>query len=290
MTTPTMHGKTVLVTGANSGIGLATAKGLAAKGAQVVMLCRSREKGEAARAEVISATGNNEVYLILADLGIQAQIHRAAEEFKAQFKRLDVLINNAAIIPAKREVTADGLETQFAVNHLSYFLLTHLLLDVMKASAPARIINVSSNLHERGKIDFDDLQSSRSYSMMGWAHYGSTKLMNILFTFELARRLKGTGITVNALHPGVIGTNLSRTMPKWMHRIYTAVMPKPEDGAKTSIYLATSPEIAATTGEYFANCKITPTAETAHDQATAVRLWDVSAKMVNLGQSQTVSA
>ncbi len=286
MNTPNLTGKTILVTGANSGIGLATAKSLAKMGAQVVMLCRSREKGEAARAEVIEATENKSVHLILADLSIQAEVRRAADEFKAKFNRLDVLINNAAIIPAKREVTADGIETQFAVNHLSYFLLTNLLLDVLKASAPSRVVNLSSNLHASGKVNFDDLQSTGNYSRMGWGQYSNTKLMNQHFTFELARRLEGTGVTVNSVHPGVIGTNLSRTMPKWMHSVYKAVMPKPEDGAKTSIYVATAPELVNVTGQYFTNSKLAKAADIARDPDTARRLWDISAQMVNLGENQ----
>jgi len=285
-----MTGKTVFVTGANSGIGLATAKGLAQLGAQVVMLARNREKGEAARAEVIQTSGNNDVHLILADLGVQAEVRRAAEAFKAKFNRLDVLINNAAIIPAKRELTVDGIETQFAVNHLSYFLLTHLLLDMLKASAPSRVVNLSSNLHARGKIDFNDLQTQQSYNGLGWGQYNNTKLMNQHFTFELARRLAGTGVTVNSVHPGVIGTNLVRTLPKFAHSLYKRIMPKPEDGAKTSIYAATAPELATVTGQYLADSKIAKAADIARDQDTARRLWDISAQMVNLGENQTIPA
>jgi retinol dehydrogenase 14 len=290
MTTPDLTGKITLVTGANSGIGLATAQGLAQRGATVVMLCRSHDKGETARQAITQATGNPNVHLLLADLGVQAQVRRAADEFKARFSRLDILINNAAIIPAQREVTPDGLETQFAVNHLSYVLLTHLLLDVLKASAPARIVNVSSNLHARGKIDFDDLQSAKAYPTMGWGQYSNTKLMNHLFTFELARRLSGTGITVNCVHPGVIGTNLSRTLPKWMHRVYLAVMPKPEDGAKTSLYVATAPELATVTGKYFANRQEAQPAPASLDRDTASRLWQVSLHALNLTESQLAPA
>lgn len=290
MTTPDLTGKIALVTGANSGIGFATAQGLAQRGATVVMLCRNRDKGEAARQAIAQATGSQTVHLILADLGVQTQVRRAADEFKARFSRLDILINNAAIIPAQRELTSDGLETQFAVNHLSYVLLTHLLLDVLKASAPARIVNVSSNLHARGKIDFDDLQSAKAYPTMGWGQYSNTKLMNHLFTFELARRLHGTGVTVNCVHPGVIGTNLSRTLPKWMHRVYVAVMPKPEDGAKTSLYVATAPELANVTGKYFADRKEAQPAPAALDRATAERLYDLSLRMVNSAESQLAPA
>ncbi len=282
-----MTGKVVIITGANSGIGLATAHGLAKQGATVVMICRNKDKGQAAQHEVQQTSGNPNVHLLMADLSLQAQVRRVADEFKARFNRLDVLINNAAIIPQKREITPDGIETQFAVNHLSYFLLTHLLLDVLKASAPARIINVASNLHATGKLDFDDLQSVKSYSMMGWAHYSSTKLYNMLFTFELARRLHGTQVTVNCLHPGVIGTNLSRTMPKFMHRVYLAVMPKPDDGAKTSVYLATAPEVASVTGKYFVDCKVKDSSPASQDTAAAKRLWDISMAACKLSEVST---
>jgi NAD(P)-dependent dehydrogenase (short-subunit alcohol dehydrogenase family) len=282
---PDQHGKVFLVTGANSGIGFATAKGLAQHRATVVMLCRSKQKGQEAQKAIIEATGSTDVHLILADLGVQSEVRRAADEFKARFSRLDVLINNAAIIPTTREITADGIETQLAVNHLSYFLLTHLLLDLLKASAPARIVNVSSTLHARGKINFDDLQAERSYTGLGWGQYSNTKLMNHLFTFELARRLVGTGVTANCVHPGVIGTNLSRGLPKFMHRIYLAIMPKPEDGAKTSLYAATAPELANVTGQYFANSKPAKPAPASQDVAVAQQLWQVSAHLTNLAES-----
>lgn len=287
---PDQHGKVILITGANSGIGFATAKSLAQHRATVVMLCRSKHKGQAAQKAIIDATNNTNVHLILADLSVQSEVRRAADEFKARFSRLDVLINNAAIIPTRRETTVDGIETQLAVNHLSYFLLTHLLLDMLKASAPARIINVSSNLHARGKVNFDDLQATQSYSGLGWVQYSNTKLMNHLFTFELARRLQGTGVTANCVHPGVIGTNLSRGLPKFMHRLYLAVMPKPEDGAKTSLYVATAPELANVTGQYFANSKLAKPAPASQDTAVAQQLWEVSARLTNLTESQALHA
>lgn len=282
MQNKTMTGKTVLITGANSGIGLATAEGLASAGARVIMVARSQEKGEAARRQVVQTSGNRDVHLLLADLSSQADIHRLAEDVLEGFDRLDVLINNAAIVPDKRMVTVDGFEWQFAVNHLSYFLLTHLLLDRIIASQPSRIINLTSNLHARGHVDFDDLQASRSYGQMGFGQYANTKLMNMLFTYELARRLSGTQVTVNCVHPGMIGTNLSRTMPKLMHRIYLAMLPKPADGAKTSIYAATAPELANVTGKYLVDSRVTESSPASHDVDVQKRLWDVSKQMTGI--------
>jgi NAD(P)-dependent dehydrogenase (short-subunit alcohol dehydrogenase family) len=204
--TKTMAGKVCMVTGANAGIGKATALGLAKLGAAVVMVCRDRERGEKALCEIQEQSGNEDITLPLADLSSQAKIRQLAADFKAQYSALHVLINNACIIPPERTVTEEGLETQFAVSHLAYFLLTNLLLDILKVSAPARIINVASMLHQFAAINFDDLQSERSYhpSLV----YNQTKLANVLFTYELARSLEGTGVTVNCLHPGVTDTKL----------------------------------------------------------------------------------
>lgn len=282
MNDKTMAGKTVLITGANSGIGLATAEGLAALGARVLMVARSQEKGEAAKNQVIRSTNNPDVHLLLADLSLQADIRRLANEVLGRFDRLDVLINNAAIVPDKRLITPDGIEWQFAVNHLSYFLLTHLLLDRLIASAPARIVNLTSNLHARGKINFDDLQASQGYGRLGFGQYSNTKLMNMMFTYELARRLESTQVTANCVHPGVIGTNLSRTMPRLMHRVYLAILPKPEQGARTSIYAAAAPELANVTGRYLVNCQVTPSSPASHDIEAQRRLWDISAEMTGI--------
>jgi NAD(P)-dependent dehydrogenase (short-subunit alcohol dehydrogenase family) len=277
-----MNGKTVLVTGANSGIGLATAKGLAKAGATVVMLCRNAEKGQAALREVIDTTKNPDVHLICADLSVQADIRAAAKTFTERFDRLDVLINNAAIVPPQRQLTQDGIETQFAVNHLSYFLLTHLLLDVLKMSAPSRIVNVSSNLHSVGRFDASNLEAATGYGMAGIPQYNNTKLFNMLFTFELARRLEDTGVTVNALHPGVIGTNLTRALPRPLSALYRMVMPKPESGARTSIYLASSPDVEGITGKYWANSAISEPSPHSQRQEDARALWEISERMTGI--------
>jgi NAD(P)-dependent dehydrogenase (short-subunit alcohol dehydrogenase family) len=286
----TMDGKICMVTGANSGIGLATALGLAKRGATVVLVSRSKERGEQAVAEIKAQVPGAKLDLLCADLASMGEIRQLADDFKRKYDRLHVLINNAAIIPPSRTTTIDGIETQFAVNHLAYFLLTNLLLDMLKASAPARIINVSSSYHASGVMNFDDLQSEKSYGGMGWTTYGNTKLYNVLFTYQLARRLEGTGVTVNCLHPGVIGTNLTRGLPKPLVAIYKLFVGKPDRGAETSIYLATSPEVERVTGKYFANKKEAASAPASHDREAARRLWEISAEMAGLAQPLTAAA
>ena len=274
-----MEGKVCLVTGANAGIGKATALGLAQRGATVVMVSRNRERGEAAQAEIRHQSGNELVDLLLADLSSQAEIRRLAAEFKRQYGQLHVLINNAAIIPLQRQETADGLEVQFAVNHLAYFLLTHLLLDVLQASAPARIVNVSSQTHQWGRIDFDDLQGEKQYDPQ--AAYMQSKLANVLFTYELARRLQGSGVTANCLHPGGIRTRLNAN---YAGRAGAAEASAAElqRGAQTSIYLATSPEVEGVSGKYFVNQQQTRSSAASYDQHLAQRLWQISTDLTGL--------
>jgi retinol dehydrogenase 14 len=272
-------GKVVLVTGANSGIGKETAEGLAGMGATVVMVCRDRERGQSALDEIRSKTGNQSVELMICDLASQAQIRKLAEEFKQKHNRLDVLVNNAGLVLTRRTVTEDGFETTFAVNHLGYFLLTNLLLDVIKQSAPARIVNVASTAHRSGTIDFNDLQGERSYSTM--RAYGQSKLANILFTYELARRLEGSGVTVNCLHPGVIGTNIFRSV-LGLGAMAKLFLKSPKKGAETSIYLATSPEVAQVTGKYFDDKKVVSSSPESYDKAIAQRLWQVSEQLTKL--------
>ena len=274
-----MEGKVCLVTGANAGIGKATALGLAQRGATVVMVSRDRERGEAAQAEIARQSGNESVDLLLADLSSQAEIRRLAAEFGRQYDQLHVLVNNAAIIPLQRRETEDGLEMQFAVNHLAYFLLTHLLLDVLKASAPARIVNVSSQTHQWGQIDFDDLQSEKQYDPQ--PAYMQSKLANVLFTYELARRLQGTGATANCLHPGGIRTRLNAN---YAGRAGAAEASPAElqRGAQTSIYLATSPEVEGVSGKYFVNRRQTQSSAESYDQHLAQRLWQISAELTGL--------
>jgi len=274
-----MKGKVCLVTGANAGIGQATALGLAQLGATVIMVCRSRERGEAARAEIQAQSGNDKVDLLLADLSSQAEIRRLAVEIEARYADLHVLINNAAIIPQQRRETAEHLEMQFAVNHLAYFLLTNLLLDKLKASAPARIVVVASQVHASGVIDFDDLQARRNYRPS--QVYANTKLANVLFTYELARRLKGSGVIANCLHPGVVATNLLND--------YMGVPQGRRDrgietskGAQTSLYLATSPEVAGVSGRYFVNREAASSSAVSYDKELAQRLWQVSAELTGL--------
>ena len=275
-----MEGKICLITGGNAGIGLATAVGLARLGAQVVIVSRDRKRGETAVTQIKQAANNKNVDLLVADLSSLAQIRQLAAEFKQQYARLDVLINNAGIVPRTRQVSEDGFEMQFAVNHLASFLLTNLLLDLLKASAPSRIITVASMVHDWASLNFDDLQNERGYNPTGV--YGQTKLMNVLFTYELARRLAGTAVTANCLHPGVIPTNLNAAYMG--HTQGTASMDQLMRGAQTSIYLASSPDVAGVTGQYFVNQQPRHSSAISYDEATARKLWQISAAMTGLDE------
>jgi len=278
-----MIGKICLVTGATNGIGKATAQALAQLGATVVIVGRDAQKAAQITEEIRAATDNHNIDWLLADLSSQQEIRRLAEEFKSKYAHLHVLLNNAGGTFATRQLSVDGIEMTFALNHLAYFLLTNLLLDTMEASTPARIINVSSDAHSGGKIEFDNLQGERSYT--SFKPYGNSKLANILFTSELARRLEGTGVTVNALHPGLTSTGFGKNNPGFFMKIMGAVIPlvarSPEKGAETSIYLASSPEVQSITGKYFVDCKVTQPALQAADRAVASKLWDVSAEMAH---------
>ena len=272
-----MRGRTCLITGANSGIGKVMALEIAKKGANVVMVCRSKELGQAAQKEIIAKSNNKAVELMLADLSLMKEVRKLVDEFKQKRDKLHILINNAALWPTKKIMTPEGLETQFAINHLSHFLLTNLLLDIIRSSAPARIINTSSGLHKRAKIDFDNLQAEKSYKHM--RVYGQTKLENVLFTKELARRLNGTGVTVNSFTPGMTSTNLGRHMSggaKWFMRHMAR---SPEKGASTGVYLATSPEVEGVTGKYFGNSKELRANKIADDVDIAKSLWKVSEEL-----------
>ena len=275
-----MEDRVLLVTGANSGIGKATALGLARLGGTVVMACRSATRGEAARQDIVRDSGNSKVYLEIVDLASEDSTRSFAEEFKRKYPRLDVLINNAGVYTPHREVTPDGLERTFEVNYLSGFLLTHLLLDLLKKSAPSRIVNVSSSAHSGGTIHFDDLQGERRYG--GFGAYGQSKLAQILFTQELARRLQGTGVTVNACHPGVIRTNLGMGGTSVVVQFVRMFLKSPEKGAETPIYLSISPDVAGVTGKYFANKHIREPSRAAQDPVAARRLFDVSAELAHL--------
>jgi NAD(P)-dependent dehydrogenase (short-subunit alcohol dehydrogenase family) len=280
---PDMSGKTCLITGANSGLGYATAMALAKMGATIVMVCRNRAKGEAAQGAIKAASNNPNVDLLMADLSSQVSIRQVAADFNAKYPALHVLVNNAGLVMGERQLTADGYEMTFALNHLAYFLLTNLLLDKLKASAPARIVSVSSNAQEWGAIDFDDLMAEKRFSSM--RTYGQSKRANVAFTYELARRLAGTGVTANAVHPGAVRTNFASGTSGWFGMIARWVKPfelSPERGAETIIYLASSPEVEGVTGKYFAKKRTMRSAEQTYDTDVQRRLWDVSAKLTTL--------
>jgi len=269
-----------LVTGANSGIGRATAMGLARLGGTVVMACRNASRGEAARRDIIRDSGNSRVSLEVVDLASEASIRSFAEAFKRTHPRLDVLINNAGVYTSHRDITTDGLERQFEVNYLSGFLLAHLLLVLLKKSAPSRIVNVSSSAHAGSAIHFADLQGERRYR--GYRAYGQSKLAQVLFTRELGRRLEGTGVTVNACHPGVIRTNLGMGGASAVVRFVRLFFKSPEKGAETPIYLAVSPDVEGVTGKYFANKRVREPSRAAQDPDLARRLFDVSVNLAHL--------
>ncbi len=291
-----MHGKVAIVTGAAAGIGAVTAQALAQQGATVIIVDRDAEKGAATTDRIKQQTGNPAVELMAADLSSQQAIRQLVTQFKSRYSRLDVLVNNAgAIFPQRRE-SVDGIEMTFALNYLAYFLLTNLLLDTLKASAPARIVNTSSRAHARAQIKFDDLESRRDYRDI--RAYEHSKLAIVLFTYELAQRLEGTGVTANALHPGIVATSFAANNRGLIGPLMRAVAANfatnhggilgllthplrlvfvsPEQGAQTGIYLATSPEVEGITGKYFVKCKAIPSSPASYDTATASRLWQVS--------------
>jgi NAD(P)-dependent dehydrogenase (short-subunit alcohol dehydrogenase family) len=278
-----MTGKTVLVTGGTAGIGKATAIGLAALGARVGITGRDRGSAKTAAADIRAASGNPAVDLFTADMSSQAEVRRLAGEVLDAYPRLDVLVNNVGGFWAHRHVTADGLEHTFALNHLAPFLLTNLLLDRLKASAPARVVTVSSGAHATGRIDFDDLQGSTTYS--GQQAYNASKLANIMFTYALARRLNGTGVTATVLHPGVVNTHFGaedQAAVKVILPLMRPFMKTAAAGAATTIYLASTAEVEGVTGRYFANRKPKTSNKASYDTAAATRLWKVSADLVGL--------
>ncbi len=278
-----MGGKTALITGGTSGIGKATAVALAAMGADVVVVGRNRERGEAALGEIKSQSHSESVELMLADLAVQDEVRGLAETFLERYDRLDLLANNAGLVQSKRTETADGIETTLAVNHLAPFLLTNLLLDRLKQSAPSRVITVSSEAQRWGDMDFDDLQSTQKYR--GFPVYGMTKLANIMFTYELAERLKGTFVTANCLHPGAVGTNFGKNNGGPMTLFFRAAKPfmrSPEQGADTLIWLASSPDVDGVSGKYFSDRKEIEAKKIAHDPTTRRRLWEISEDLTGL--------
>ena len=280
--TPSMTGKTVLITGGTGGIGRAAAVGLASMGARVGITGRDRPRADSAAAAITRESGNPAIDVFVADMSSQAEVRRLADEVLVAYPRLDVLLNNVGGFWAHRHTTADGLEHTFALNHLAPFLLTNLLLERLKASAPARIVTVSSGAQSMGRIDFDDLMGEQAYS--GSAAYNQSKLANVMFTYELAGRLEGTGVTATALHPGLTSTAFSAEDPSMglLVKVLRPFMKSPARGAETPIYLASSPEAEGFTGQYFANRKAKKSHNSSYEAATTARLWQVSADLVGL--------
>lgn len=278
-----MDGKVCLITGASGGIGLESAKALARMGATVVLVGRDAGRTEAAVSAVRAAAPDAKVEWLKADLTSLQSVRELAAAFQARYPRLDVLLNNAGLIIDRREVTGDGLEATMATNHYAPFLLTHLLLDMLKASAPSRIINVSSEGHRLAKLDFGDLQSERRYD--GIRVYGNSKLANILFTRALAKRLAGTGVTVNAVHPGAVRTGFghnTKGLFRYLVKLGAPFFISAEKGARTSVYLASSPEVESVSGEYFIKCRPKKASSAARDDALAERLWQVSEQLTGV--------
>ncbi len=285
---PDMQGKTVVVTGANSGIGFETASVLASMGARVLVTARNADRGRAAVAAITQALqGDGQVQLVVFDLADLASVRRGAAEILEQAPRLDVLVNNAGLVLSERAETVDGYEATFATNHLGPFLLTNLLLERITASAPSRVVNVASTAHNAARkgIPFDDLQSTQHYR--GMRVYGQSKLANILFTLELARRFEGSGVTANSLHPGTVRSGYgadgdARGLLAFGIKIASPFFLSPAKGARTSVYLASSPEVEGVSGEYFVKCKPRAPRRWAQDPEAARRLWQVSEELVGL--------
>src|SRR5437667_4087224 len=283
MSSPDMTGKICLITGGNSGIGKATAIGLAKMGATVVIVSRSREKGEMAVNDIIGKSGNKNEEMINADMYYQESIRQLADEFKAEHKKIHLLINNAGVYLTKRTTTPDGFESTFAVNHLGPFLLTSLLLDILKASAPSRIVNVTSDAHKGARVNFDDLQGERKFS--GWQAYGQSKLAMILYTRGLAKKLEGTGVTVNSAHPGVVRTNFAKNnggLVMLGFRFLGMFFISPESAAKRILYVATSPDLEGVTGKYFTKMHEVKSSQESYDDDSARRLWQISEQLTHL--------
>lgn len=279
-----MDGRICLITGATAGIGLATARELAARGATLALVGRNEAKARAVVADIRQRTGNTQVDYLLADLTSQAAIRGLADAFRQRYGALHVLLNDAGAVFMRRQETVDGQEMTFALNHLAPFLLTNLLLDTLRASVPARIVTVASAAHNGATIPFDDLQQVRSRSA-GFRVYGETKLANILFTYELARRLANSGVTANALHPGFVGSHFARNNGLGMNIAMTLARPfaiSVAKGARTPIYLASSPDVASVTGQYFIDCKPARSSKASYDEAAQERLWRISEQLTGL--------
>jgi NAD(P)-dependent dehydrogenase (short-subunit alcohol dehydrogenase family) len=278
-----MAGKICMVTGASGGIGFQTARALARKGAHVILVGHHLGRGQAALERIRAEDAALSVEFMLADLSVQEQVRLLAKGVQERYEHLDVLVNNAGGFFLRRRASADGIEMTFALDYLSYFLLSNLLLDLLKDSAPSRIVSVSSAMHEGARIHFDDLQLEKGYR--GWTAYGQAKLAGLLFTYELARRLEGTGVTANALHPGFVATDIGPQ--HWLVRplrnvVYAFGARSPEAGAQTSIYLASSPEVEGVSGKYFVDKEPVRSSDASYDQETARKLWVISEVMTGL--------
>lgn len=276
--TVSMNKRICLVTGSTSGLGEATARGLAALGAHVILACRDVKRGLVIADSIIMTTGNRNIDILQVDLASFASIRRAAQEFKVRYDKLHVLVNCAGITVSEQIFTEDGIESMLAVNHLAPFLLTDLLLDMLKNSAPSRIINYTSALQL--ELDFDDLMSSKNFRRN---MYGRTKMANVLFTYELSHRLEGSGVTVNCLHPGVVRTRLGRNMKGMLKLVIALILPfmlSPAKGAETAVYLASSTEVEGVTGKYYTKKKAVDSSKASYDNVAMRRLWEVSEKLV----------
>ncbi len=285
-----MGDKVIVVTGANSGIGKATASDLARMGATVIMVTRDEQRGEDARSQIQRETESKSLDLRIADLSSFASIHDFAEQFQANYTKLDALVNNAGLYNLRKHVTADGNESTFAVNYLAPFLLTHLVLGQLKKTAPSRIVNVSSVGHYTGHIDFDDLNMENGYN--GWRAYKQSKLALVLFTHELSKRFRGTGVTANSVHPGTVATNIwSRPFGPagFIMSVPKIFMKSAKDGAKTVVYLASSPEVTNVNGEYWDDLKVKQSSDESYDEGVSRRLWDESLRLTRI-QSYGASA
>lgn len=285
--TSEMAGKVCLVTGASSGIGFETARGLSKRGATVVAVSRASGDGAQKVEQIRRETGNDAVIFMPADLSSLQDVRRLANVFKRRFDRLDVLVNNAGLFSAKRKTTRDGLELTFALNHLAYFLLSNLLLDTMLASAPARIVNVSSGAERMGKLHFDDPMLTQHYNP--WKAYSQSKLANLLFTFKLARRLAGTGVTVNALHPGAVATGFAKDAEGFVGKVlglFRPFMRSPEKGAETAVFLAAAPAVEGVTGNYFKDKEPVSASNAARDAAAQAKLWRLSEDLTGLSEAE----
>ena len=278
-----MKGKVILITGGTDGIGKEAVKQLAIMGGTIVIVGRNLEKTENVITELKSITGNKDISFLIADLSAQSEIRNLAQNFRERYKRLDVLVNNAGSVFLRRRLSVDGIEMTFALNHLAYFLLTNLLLDILKASAPSRIVNTSSGSHLRGKINYIDVNLSRGYFIQ--RSYGQSKLANVMFTFELASRLEGTGVTANCFHPGFVKTNMGvhyNQIVRWLKPLIFQTGIPVEDGAETLVYLASSPEVDGINGKYFYRLKPRRTNPLANDKEGQKWLWEISERLVGM--------